>query len=136
MPIRRVEPVQPGGPAAPKEWLKSTIATELKACADAQPRWDALWEHARASERLVAPERRNFYQAHVLTAIAINRASNMMLLDVARAIQARDAGDAAKARAFIVQALAAIDEIKTAETAAEYGQWKNWYAGDWPTNVP
>jgi len=136
MPIRRADPVPPGGPAAPKGWLKSTIATELKACADAQPRWDALWEHARAAGGLVAPERRNFYQAHVLTAIAINRQSNLMLLSVAKAIQARDEADVAKARAFIAQAIHATDEIRAAETAAEYGQWKNWYAGDWLTNVP
>jgi hypothetical protein len=136
MPLRRVDPVPPGGPAAPKEWLKRMLQTELTACADAIPRWDALWEHARAAERLVAPERRSFYQAHVLTAIAINRDSNMMLLDVAKAIQARDAGKTSDAKTFIAQALAATDEIKTAETAAEYGQWKNWYAGDWLTNVP
>ena len=136
MPVRRVDPVPPGGPAAPKNWLKSTVATELKACADAQPRWDALWEHARAAAPLVSPERQNFYQAHVLTAIAINRHSNLMLLDVAKAIQARDAGDAAGARALIAEALRATDEIRAAEAAAEYGAWKNWYAGDWLTNVP
>jgi hypothetical protein len=136
MPVRRVDPVPAGGPAAPKTWLKSTLATELAACADAQPRWDALWERAGAAARLVAPERRGFYQAHVLTAIAINRLSNVMLLDVAKAIQARDAGDVAQARVFMAQALRATDEIRVAEEAAEYGAWKNWYAGDWLTNVP
>ena len=114
MPLRRIDPVPPGGPVAPKEWLKRMLQTELAACADAISRWDALWEHARAAERLVAPERRNFYQAHVLTAIAINRSSNMMLLNVAKAI----------------------DDVRAAETAAEYGPWKRWYAGDWLTNVP
>lgn len=136
MPLRRIDPVPPGGPAAPKDWLKSTLATELKACPEAEPRWDALWEHARAAARLVAPERRNFYQAHVLTSIAINRQSNVMLLNVAKAIEARGTGNIAKAREFIAQALRATDEIRAAETAAEYGQWKNWYAGDWLTNVP
>jgi hypothetical protein len=136
MPLRRVDPVPPGGPAAPKEWLKSTIETELKACSEALPRWEALLQHARAAAPLVSPERRNFYQEHVLTAIAINRNSNVMLLDVAKAIQARDGGDVASAREFIAQALRAIDDIRTAETAAEYGPWKNWYAGDWLTNVP
>ena len=136
MPLRRIDPVPPGGPAAPKDWLKSTLSTELKACAEAQPRWNALLEHARAAAHLVAPERRNFYQEHVLTAIAINRSSNVMLLDVARAIQAREGGDVAGAREFIAQALRATDDIRAAETAAEYGPWKNWYAGDWLTNVP
>lgn len=136
MPLRRVDPVPPGGPAAPKTWLKTTLATELVACAEAQPRWDALWQHAGAAAHLVAPERRQFYQAHVLTAIAVNRQSNAMLLAVANAIQAAAAGRAADARASIAQALRATDEIRAAETAAEYGRWKNWYAGDWLTNVP
>ncbi len=136
MPLRRVDPVPAGGTTMPKDWLKTTVATELKACPDAQPRWDALWEQARAAEKLVAPERRPFYQAHVLTAIAINRESNVMLLNVARAVQARAAGRTADAKAFIAQALRAVDGIRAAETAAEYGQWKNWYAGDWLTNVP
>jgi hypothetical protein len=136
MPLRRVDPAPAGGPFAPKDWLKTTLATELAACAEAQPRWDAAWEHARAAERLVTPERRAFYQSHVLTAIAINRQSNVMLLNVAKAINAADAGRAPEARQLVAQALKAIDEIRDAETAAEYGQWKRWYAGDWLTNVP
>jgi hypothetical protein len=112
------------------------VQTELRVCAEAQPRWDALWEHARAAQRLIAPERRAFYQAHVLTAIAINRQSNVMLLNVAKAIEARGAGRTADAKTFIAQALRATDEIVAAETAAEYGQWTRWYAGDWLTNVP
>jgi hypothetical protein len=136
MPLRRVDPVPPGGPVAPKAWLKRMLETELAACADAIPRWDALWEHARAAERLVAPERHNFYQAHVLTAIAINRSSNLMLLSVAKAIEAREAGKTADAKTLIAQALKAIDDVQAAESAAEYGPWKRWYAGDWLTNVP
>lgn len=136
MPVRRVDPVPPGGPAAVKDWLKRTLQTELTVCADAVPRWDALWERARAAARLVAPNRRTFYQAHVLTAIAINRQSNVMLLDVARAIQAEHDGHVTEAGQFIAQALAATDEIRAAEAAAEYGPWKRWYAGDWLTNVP
>jgi Glycosyl hydrolase family 115 len=136
MPLRRIDPVPPGGSWAPKTWLQNTLKTELTACPEAQPRWDALWEHAKAAQKLVAPERRLFYQAHVLTAIAINRSSNAMLLNAAKAIEARKAGRNADARQFIAQALRAIDEVRAAETAAEYGQWKNWYAGDWLTNVP
>src|SRR5439155_23140821 len=98
-------------------------------------RWDAVWQKAREAEPLVALERLSFYQAHVLTMIAINRQSNQMLLLVAKAIQAVTAGNAAHAREFIAQAIRACDEIRQAEAAAEYGPWKNWYAGDWLTNV-
>ena len=136
VPLRRVDPSPPGGgPVAPKEGLRTTVNTETEVCADAQPRWDAVWQKAREAEPLVAPERLSFYQAHVLTMIAINRQSNQMLLLVAKAIQAVTAGNAAHAREFIAQAIRACDEIRQAEAAAEYGPWKNWYAGDWLTNV-
>jgi hypothetical protein len=136
MPTRRVDVVPPGGPSAPKDWLQATLPIELRECVAAQPRWDALADRARAAARLVTADRRPFYQAHVLTAVAINRASNAMLLNVVKAIQARDAGEVGQARASVAQALRAIDDIQSAEAAAEYGQWRNWYAGDWLTNVP
>jgi len=136
VPLRRVDAPPPGGrPLAPKDWLRSTVKTETELCAEAQPRWDGLWQKAREAERLVAPERLPFYRSHVLAMIAINRQSNRMLLQVARAIQAVASGNAAQARDFLAQAIQACDEIRQAEAAAEYGPWKNWYAGDWLTNV-
>jgi len=133
---RRVDVAPAGGaPVSRQEWLRNTIAAETAACAGAAPRWDTVWEQARAAEAVVAPERLPFYRAHVLTMIAINRQSNRMLLQVARAIEAAGAGKTAQARDSLAQALQAIDEIRQAEAAAEYGQWTNWYAGDWLTNV-
>ena len=76
-----------------------------------------MWEKARAAEALVVPERLPFFRAHVLAMIAINRQSNRMLLQGARAIQAADAGNMAKAREFLAQALQACDDIRQAETA-------------------
>jgi hypothetical protein len=136
VPPRRVDATPPGGkPVNPREWLRNTMRTEIELCADAQRRWDAVWQKAREAEPLVAPERLPFYRAHVLTMIAINRQSNRMLLAVANAIQAAGAGKIAEARRFLEEALQACDEIHRAETTAEYGRWKNWYAGDWLTNV-
>ena len=136
MPPRRVASVIAGkGPVSPKDWLRDTIATDIDRCGDAAPRWDAVWQSARDAERLVPPERLPFYRAHVLAMIAINRGSNRMLLQVARAVQASEAGKPDAARQLLTEALQAIDEIHQAEGAAEYGPWKNWYAGDWLTNV-
>jgi hypothetical protein len=141
VPPRRLDAAAPGAagpngqPLAGREWLRATIKTETELCADALPRWDAVWQHAREAERLVAPERLPFYRAHVLAMIAINRESNRMLLQVARAIQAAGDGDNRQARELLAQAIQACDEIHRAEVAAEYGRWKNWYAGDWLTNV-
>jgi len=67
--------------------------------------------------------------------IAINRQSNLMLNRVARAIEEASAGKTERARTLLAEALQACDDIRRAETAAEYGKWRNWYAGDWLTNV-
>jgi hypothetical protein len=108
---------------------------EIKACGDAEPRWDAVWKQALAAEPLVAVDRRDFYQAGVLTMIAINRDSNRMLLSLSQAIVALHKGDHATAVAKTNEALQAIDAIKASESKAEYGKWKNWYRGDWLTGV-
>jgi hypothetical protein len=120
---------------APADYLKRTIATELKQCGDAQPRWDAVWKDALAAEPLVAPSRRAFYSASVLAMIAINKDSNHILYLVADAIQNAQNGQTAKAHQDAAEALTAFDEIHRLETAAEYGKWKNWYRGDWLTGV-
>src|SRR5262249_37654920 len=136
MPPRRVANVIAGkGAVSPKEWLRDTIATDIERCSDAEPRWDTVWQTARDAEHLVPPERLPFYREHVLAMIAINRDSNRMLLRVARGIQAAEAGKSDAARQLLTEAVQATDEIRQAETAAEYGPWKNWYAGDWLTNV-
>jgi hypothetical protein len=108
---------------------------DIENCAAAQPRWDAVWNKAVAVESLVDPARRNYYQAEVLTMITINRESNRMLLDVARAVDDDRAGQTEKARREIDEALAALDTIQKSMSAAEYGKWKNWYRGDWLTGV-
>jgi hypothetical protein len=108
---------------------------EIKACGDAEPRWDAVWKQALAAEPLVAADRKNFYQAAVLTMIAINRDSNRMLLALSQAVLAMHNGNHTAAVAKTKEALQDIQDIKTAESKAEYGKWKNWYRGDWLTGV-
>jgi Glycosyl hydrolase family 115 len=110
--------------------------TEIKACGDAEPRWDAVWQQALAAQPLVTPGRRDFYQAAVLTMIAINRDSNRMLLALSQAVVALHNGDHAAAIAHTNDALRDIDDLQVAESKAEYGKWKNWYHGDWLTGVP
>jgi glycosyl hydrolase family 115 (putative glucuronidase) len=136
VPLRRVDPPPQGGkPVTPKDWLRATADTEIKECSDAVSRWEAVWNRARDAEHLVRQDRQQFYRAHVLTMIAINRLSNQMLLLLSKAIRADEGGDAAQARQLLAQAIRAVDQIREAETGAEYGPWKNWYGGDWLTNV-
>ncbi len=111
------------------------LVWDIEECALAQPRWDAVWNRAVAAENLVDPDRRDYYQAEVLTMITINRESNRMLLDAARALQDADSGQTEKARSETEAALHALDAIQTSMAAAEYGKWKNWYRGDWLTGV-
>lgn len=108
---------------------------EQKACGAAQPRWDAVWQKAQAAAKLVLAERRDFYQASVLTMIAINRDSNQMLLSLSEAVLARHNGDHAAAATKTDAALAALADLKQQESRAEYGKWKNWYHGDWLAGV-
>ncbi|HUV70360.1 MAG TPA: glycosyl hydrolase 115 family protein [Terracidiphilus sp.] len=117
------------------DWAPQQAEKEIKACGDAEPRWDAVWKQALAAEPLVAVDRRDFYQAGVLTMIAINRDSNRMLLALSEAVMALHNDDHATAVAKTRQALEDIDEIKESESKAEYGKWKNWYHGDWLTGV-
>jgi hypothetical protein len=117
------------------EWAPEQAEKEIEACSAARPRWDAVRKQALAAEPLVPVARRNFYQAGVLTMIAINRDSNQMLLSLSEAIVALHKGDQATAIAKTNEALQAIDALKLSESKAEYGQWKNWYRGDWLTGV-
>jgi hypothetical protein len=116
-------------------WAFQQAEKEIKACDDAQPRWNAVWKRALAAELLVASNRKDFYQAGVLTMIAINRESNRMLLALSQAIVALHNGDHATAAAMTTQAIQDIDAIKDSESKAEYGKWENWYHGDWLTGV-
>jgi hypothetical protein len=118
-----------------QNYAQVTMARELKVCAEAQPHWDAVWNEAKAAEASVPAERRPFYEAYILTEIAINRDGNRMLWLTSDAIRSVKAGDKAKAHQDIRRALDAIAEIKQMEKGAEYGKWRNWYRGEWLEGV-
>jgi hypothetical protein len=122
-------------PALDADTRAAQLKRDIDECEAAQPRWDAAWNHAQAAESLVDPDRRDYYQAAVLTMITINRESNWALLLVARALKDDAAGDEEKARTETGEALQALDSIQQSMAAAEYGKWKNWYRGDWLTGV-
>jgi Glycosyl hydrolase family 115 len=118
-----------------QDYVETTMARELKVCADAQPHWDAVWNEARAAEAAVPADRKSFYEAYVLTEIAINRDGNRMLWLTSDAIKSAKAGDKARAHQDVKEALARIAEIKQMEKGAEYGKWRNWYRGEWLVGV-
>lgn len=118
-----------------KDSLDEFLREQIQHCGDAQPRWDAVWKQALAIEPSIPVTRQPFYHAQVLAMIIINRESNRILFLVAKAIQDAESGNKAQAHEEIDQVLKAFDQIQRAESAAEYGQWKNWYRGDWLTGV-
>ncbi|HWY63793.1 MAG TPA: glycosyl hydrolase 115 family protein, partial [Rhizomicrobium sp.] len=118
-----------------RDYVATTMARELKACGEAQPRWDAVWNAAKAAEALIPKDRLAFYDYYVLTGIAMNRDGNRMLWLVSDAIQAAQAGDKARAHRDAKQALAAIADIKQRERADEYGKWRHWYRGEWLVGI-
>jgi hypothetical protein len=118
-----------------ERWVQDTARAEIARCGAAQPRWDALWEKARAAEALIPAERKSPYEAHVLAMIAINKESNNILSLVAKAVLAAASGHPADARADALRTFQSFDRIGTAEAAAEYGKWANWYRGDWLTSI-
>ncbi len=116
-------------------WLQDAIGREQAACGESLGRWRAVYARALKAAEHVDPSRRDFYQSSVLTMIEINLDSDEMLLDVANAIKAKNAGSAQLAISEIRRAEAALDRIKASEAKAEYGRWRNWYHGDWFTSV-
>lgn len=118
-----------------KQWMDEASKREIQQCGDAQTRWDAVWKKAVAIEPLIPVARQPFYREQVLAMIEINRESNRALLQISKAIQDAEGKDLPVARNDVKNALAALDEIQQAESSAEYGRWKNWYRGDWPTGV-
>ena len=122
-------------PTGSEEMRERAIQNDIQDGEEAAPRWDAVWNKAVAAEDLVDPARRQYYQAEVLTMITINRESNRMLLELARAMKDAHAGDREKAETEAAASLAALEAIQKSMALGEYGKWKNWYRGDWLTGV-
>jgi hypothetical protein len=110
---------------------RAALDRDIADAKSSQPRWDAVWDHAVAAEKSVAPDRREYYQAEMLTMITINRESNRALGLVAQATEDDEDGKTAQALAEVTQAHHALDLVEESMHKAEYGKWKNWYRGDW-----
>lgn len=78
----------------------------------------------------VPENRRDFYQAHVLTMIQVHLDSLAMLEEYCAAKAALAAHDKPVALARAEQALLAVDRLFAALRKAEYGKWNGWYSGD------
>jgi hypothetical protein len=112
--------------------LREYASQSAAICREANPRWEKVRLLAKKAETLIPPARRNFFQSHVLTQLAIHQYSNRMLMNVADAALADSPSDK------LVKLDAAINDIQSvlkAFRAAEYGQWAGFYRGDLFVNV-
>ena len=106
---------------------------DAKACEYAVANRPYVAELAAAAQPLMArvpDNRKDFYQAHVLTPIQIHLQSLMMLEEYCAAKAALDKQDNAQALARAEQAMRAADGLFAALHRAETGKWAAWYAGD------
>ena len=90
-------------------------------------------ELARKAESLAAripADRKQFYQAHVLTPIGIHLHSLEMLESYGKSLAAYDAGDKPQSIADVEKSLRAVDDVFAAMHKAEYGRWSGWYIGE------
>jgi hypothetical protein len=90
-------------------------------------------ELARKAESLSAripADRKQFYQAHVLTPIGIHLHSLEMLESYGRSLAAYSAGDKPQSIALVEKSLLAVDGVFAALHQAEYGRWAGWFIGE------
>ncbi len=78
----------------------------------------------------VPDERRDFYQAHVLTQINLHLHGLEMLEDYIAALGAYNKGNRKEAIASAQQALGGAEELCDAQHRAETGKWAAWYFGE------
>lgn len=126
-PMRRFGMRQPLTPA-------ELAASYVKACSNAEARWQHALSLAQAAQKLVPQNRQQFFQANVLTQVEENLRGNRMLLDVAKAAETHGS---AERIALITVALNQGEALRQALLLADYGKWQGFYTdGDWLVDVP
>ena len=120
-------------PAAPSyaEYTSRVVSM----CKEAEPRWGQAARLAAQAGALVPPNRRDFFQAHVLTQLGVHVHSNRMLRNIAEAASLGTSPSVRLER--MDEAIREIQALLAALRAAEYGQWAGFYTvGDWFVDIP
>ena len=110
--------------------LKEMGAFLAKITGEADPRWSKARLLAERAKLLVPPQRRDFFQANVLSQVDYHLHANRMLFHLAQA--AADANQGSQ----ILAAIAEGEKLQDALRAADYGKWQGYYTdGDWIVDV-
>ena len=114
--------------------LQAMGAFMAKVTEEADPRWRNARLLAEKAQPFVPADRREFFQANVLSQVDMHIHSNRMLLHLARAAADLHRGDPSLQ---IRAALAEVAKLQDSLRAADYGKWQNYYtASDWLVDVP
>lgn len=114
----------------PRPILDELQSKGLALTEKALPHLRDLAAKAQSVAARIPPERKNFYQAHVLTQIGLHLNSALMLDAWCRALLAYSEKDAARMIELMQKSLAAVDAAIASLHAAEYGQWSAFYRGE------
>jgi hypothetical protein len=100
----------------------------------AQANYDYLVELRAKAEALVTslpPDRRDFFQSHLLTAVGIHLHGHEMLAAYCHALLCLQKGDRSSANAYLARSLAGNEGIFATTRLAERGKWSCWYIGEY-----
>jgi hypothetical protein len=104
-------------------------------CRQAEARWERAARLAEDARTLVSADRRDFFQAHILTQLDLHRHSNRMLRHIAEAAApgASTATQLVHVEAGVREVRAVLDTLRE----AEYGKWAGFHTlGDWFVDIP
>ena len=126
---KAVAPLLAAGQPLPKTLLNK--ARDLQRFASTNHTYVAAVAAAAAALAPRVPaERRDFFQAHLLTPLQIHLRSLEMVESYGTALLALGKGDKAQALVAAQQAQRAGEELFAALHAAENGKWAGWYIGE------
>jgi hypothetical protein len=122
-------PVVLAGQPLPAD-LSGELSARLEGCRANLTAFAALLAQARALAPSVPPERRGFFQSHLLTALGIHLHGHEMLAAYGDALRCLQRRDLPGALADLGRAIAGIEGIFAALRLAEQGKWAGWYIGE------
>ena len=110
--------------------LNAELLTRLDCCRANITALAALLAQARALSPSLPPERRGFFQSHLLTALGIHLHGHEMLAAYGEGLHSLQRHDRPGALADLARALAGIEGVFAALRLAEQGKWTCWYIGE------
>ncbi len=120
--------MQGGQPLSDK--VRKTAAARLANSSSNEVYFSALLAKARALAPKIPSARRDFFQAHFLTALEVHLHSHKMMARYCQSLESLASGDRTASLTHLEHSLSASDAIFAALRAAETGKWAGWHVGE------